>query len=939
MVPMENHTRAPSGPSKAKSSSKRTKNVQPYLTSNPLPLPSLDERLFASYVQHTGPKETPRPNPTHSTRAHQLPTPYIGPPKRKYLGDQLADNSSGKDSAEELPNPAVLEKTDYSSPAEPSSSQMSEMSSDIGSPAPSSSQQSITESETPDVSEAAVMLAALSSVSTKSPESTETSNMHGGGNPNPELVLFLRAYLAALESQQQSNPGPEAITVPVQSAISPPQGATKPSLEPAQAIPTIDPILNVQTPAPSSATPLSRQSSIANKENQKPPPTTQPSKDTRLSGSSNISPLGSRRVNSINSDGHSASTKSVEGSAQGSTVTPVVSSQPNSSSRKRKLSDAAHADKASQTRRRSSSTSKRDPPVENLSGVRVNTGWGGLRVRSDGTLWGEHLPQVSATLGSRDSSEPPLQKPVFFRSSAKTASTVPVRKGPYVVPDWAKGVPAPAPPPRPDPSNENGKKEKKQGKSRGLERLGGRGSMKRTASASTNRSSDVLPRPITPPRSLPSSQEPPLIDFGTHISPLKTPIKAPPIFAQPSPAAKSTMASFFQIFQTSPCRPASERKNTLFTPLRCSATSPIGSGKHSSLFTPSPVASVLGSGIRPRKLFAADDPPPSPTPTKKSIAIPEVLTARHLSGSPEPPKNNNSYEDPPSSLPVASSDDLTDDSTFVLTPLVSSDSTVMNSSKVHDWSALDLPPSSPPPPSSPSMTPIYGSDLPCSDIPSSSDMSEVESPSFGLESDNSNVPSPAGCADQTATPGASRGVDKPCDPSPTDSAEQLITQGSTGNIVLDYGMDGLSNFSTLDNLQDPFSSDLFASFEVSSEDGPSAVAAVDALRNGLGQENFTEVWNLLQALTSQPQQEDGSTSNMNGDSVGALDSVDFQGWVTDGLDTANPNSTSPFDFDAVEFGFDLENGVNDQPAEPCVGDDPAIKAAVNFEELLKGCLV
>lgn len=98
----------------------------------------------------------------------------------------------------------------------------------------------------------------------------------------------------------------------------------------------------------------------------------------------------------------------------------------------------------------------------------------------------------------------------------------------------------------------------------------------------------------------------------------------------------------------------------------------------------------------------------------------------------------------------------------------------------------------------------------------------------------------------------------------------------------------------LDNLQDPFSSDPFASFELSSEDGPSAVAAVDALRNGLGQENFTEVWNLLEALTNQSQQEGGSTK-LNGNET--LDSINFQDWVNDGSNTTNTNSMPPFDFD------------------------------------------
>ncbi|KAL5534610.1 hypothetical protein ACEPAG_1073 [Sanghuangporus baumii] len=854
-------------PERTKINSKRITGNQPYLTFNPLPLPSFNERLSVSHAQlhpHEVPraaKEPRKPNPTHATRAHQLPTPYIGPPKRRYSrapdrnkGVEKENISSRDSTAEpsELPSSQSSEDINYDGSSEPTSCDTLP-SSDAESIASSSTIRSYSTTEAPDIPESAVMLAALSSVSSD-PTNTGNSSSQGSLAPSPELVSFLRAYLAYAETQQkQPSPAPN----PASNTGSLPTESTT------QAI--------VNTVEPGNET-----DPLEDKENQKPrpEPPMQNAKDSKSKSAGRLSPLGSARIN-VGTTGDQSKTIADQRDTKTASAT-------GNHSRKRKLSDATLAEQTSQNRRVATSVSQMKPSTEDLSGIRLNRGWGGLRVRSDGTLWGEKLPIASSETAS-SSFIKRNEQPFVFRSSRQDTSVDSVRKGPYVLPDWAKGVPPPAPPPKPDIPDEdnvrgNRTRSKKQSKSKSLSRLGGKGTMRRTVSMPNDgRPLDQSTLPVS------SSNNASSIPENTHTSPRSSPGKAP-IFAYTSPIGKSRLATLFQAFQTSPLRP-SVRRTPPLTPLKSAKRTPNDSANFSSLFTPTPSNTRTASGVKPRQLFAEDeeeDMPPSPTPTKRNTKTSE--------------------SELPSSLPIASSDGVPDSSISIQTPSIHSDSSVMNFGKIHDWSSLDLPPSSPPPPSSPSIVPMDGSDLPCSDIPSS-DISEVDSPAVASELENSNHPSPA----------------------ENDGLSNFLT--TFGNTV-QFGMNMVDNseYMSIPHLNDPFT----PLFNITGEEGSSQIAAFEALQNGLGQEDFSEGWNFLNSLFNNIAPDlcvdENSTNNRTPEDQ-------HQSWLSVTSDQALD----------LNYDADLVFGSKAEPAEPspetCDDQDLASSAATNLQDLLQGCLV
>ncbi|EJD04353.1 uncharacterized protein FOMMEDRAFT_167557 [Fomitiporia mediterranea MF3/22] len=882
---------ASSGP-KGKSALKRSLSEQPYLTSNPLSLPSLDERIFASYTQPnqceqqaTRPKELRKPNPAHATRAHQLPTPYIGPPKRKYVREserskeQMTESSLGKGDLSELSdmqNSVTCEGANNGGTAEPTSSQTSTCP-DVGRPAPFV--QPCTSNGTPDMSEAAVMLAALSAVSSGAPGSAGNSTIQGNGQPNPELVSFLRIYLALLESQQQqaeSNAEPECTSSTSQQPM----------------LPSRSPMA-VEATSSHSMMPPSAQNKSVDKENQKPNPAQEALKNEKTKCPINTSPLGGARFNARTSEAQLSTAENLEQPTPLITNTAMATAQQEGERpRKRKLSNALSEDQSSQTRRRSPSTSKSSPAVDNLNGIRVNTGWGGLRVMSDGSMWGEHPPRSALSAAPSASSSGPKEQPFVFRSSAKVVPTAPIRKGPYIVPDWAKGVPPPSPPHRPESSVEDRKKAKKQSKAKGLGRLGGRSSVKRVPS--TTKAPDA---PTTPPR---NTQEGHSASANLCTSPKRTPEKRP-IFAYSSPVGKSAVSTLFQAIQTSPCRPTSTRKTIYSTPARQTNLFPSGSAHQSSLFTPSPLTARDPASVsRHGDLFTGEEPPPSPTPTKRRPANSEVLTSRQdllTPGSSEPVSiSQGEGTDPPSSLPVASSDDILDDNSLQA-PSMSSDSTIANPNKIHDWSFLDLPPSSPPLPSSPSLLPMEGSDLPCFDIPS--DLSEVESPSvIAFDIDNSEHP----------------------------SHEHQVEMRNSDTIASDLVFSP-SLVSSNEGMSEAFGVHDDALFYMTGEEGP-VTAAVEALDNGLGQEDFSEAWDFLQSMFDQYQvTQDARTNN------GEPDTAATQSWISE-----DPAFASGIDFNS-SFAFAQGSDSQALTSGPSAITQAVSAVAANFEDILKGCVV
>ena len=854
-----------------KLSAKRGKQESPYASTSPLPIPSLNERILTSYASSPGPSRSSsdssssrttldrKVNPSHFTRAHLIPTPYIGPPKRKYT----------QRSSKVLDQPMNAD-TDREASEGPSSSQLSSISqvktNDIGSfkqdtlgsetDSTSTQPNQTIVNQSSNLAETAIMLAALSSLS--------SNNTSSGNLPNtqtdladPSFISFLKVYLATLESQQQNSP----------KVLEPSTASTSETLSE-----------NAQTPTITSIPHLGSSKKPEDKENWKPPPPVQSGKENSKGKEKEQNvpqslPLGSSRVNTWNSSASLAGPgKGMIGSSDASSSrasTPMSSD----SSRKRKLSNAAQSDQNLQDRKRTLSASKQNFP-QDLSGIRVNTGWGGLRVRSDGTLVGEHRPTVMAI--QQTAPVPIQQQQPLFRSTANLSTAAPIRKGPYVVPEWAKGVPAPAPP----KLNESEQKEKdmtktkKKGKakSKPLARLGGKSVVKQANSMPASAAASN-----TPPKAVDTSKSDKQKETTGLAGPRTPPKKSSPIrlpfLAQTSPAAKSSFAAFFQAFQTSPIRSGSTQKEAPFTPRRTSATSP-HSAKFTSLFTPSPAPASVGPKSKGEELFPDDDLPPSPSPSPskrgtRPFLVNKCLTDRLLAA----------QEHPESDLPVASSDDNTGVTKLVPEKMISSDSTVMNSSKIHDWSSLDLPPSSPPPPSSPTLAPIEGSDLPCSD-------------SLPLTSDEDSPPIITDNSSTHTSPDTNGDVESP------ESAHETETDVEN---VADFNLIDDTNFTTFGD--NPFA-------DLNLEQGSAAEAAFDTLQNLGGEVDLTEAWNLLNDVATN-------------EAFAGLDADQWQSWINDSS------------FGSLENGCGLPNNETQITSI----DDILTSTATQFSDLFKGSLI
>ena len=278
------------------------------------------------------------------------------------------------------------------------------------------------------------------------------------------------------------------------------------------------------------------------------------------------------------------------------------------------------------------------------------------------------------------------------------------------------------------------------------------------------------------------------------------------------------------------------------------------------------------------------DPPPSPTPSKRktrslqSDAHPSI--ARHVTQlTPRVSEKINKAlvndDTPIDAVPMASSEDDYESSSVQPS---SSDFTITTPFKVHDWSSLDLPPSSPPPPSSPALPAAYDSDLPCSDIPSS-DFDFGDTPSSTAEVDKDNASAA---------------------PTPQESTEEP-------SLAIFDGMNfaGMSQFISDWDFSD-FDSNAIID---DSQDGTAADEALEAIRNGMGQEDFSEAWNLLNSVLLVPS------------------------------DSADAETTATTGSDLHPFGQSSDTTLSSEPDTGFGGIDYANLVASNFEDLLKGCLV
>lgn len=603
-------------------------------------------------------------NPANFTRASLFPTPYIGPPKRrgrprKGLVNPNVDNESMTDNYSVSQQSTVSEVTpecsDVTPDDEPTSSQESTNStqetSDINSPSPSpSSHQAI---DPIDAIQTPRILAALSS----NIPSNELKPQQ-----NPQLIEALRAYLHTLESEQAATKTPVSSESEQSSGIN-----TQPQ-----------------------ETCLNHSSDIistdAEKENCKP-------LETQLPSASEFT----KRITGAAPNEKHAGTKA------------HTDSQQFMKPRKRRLSETAE-DVASRTKRRPSCGPKEVIDVDSIA--QVSSGWGGLRVRSDSSLHSSNSSKLVSNAPRIPTECRTSEQRPFFRST--TSQPIVARKGPFVVPEWARGVPAPAPPTRPVVEKGTVGPSKKK-RASGLARLGGNGKSKHNVSrreASNNQSPKRSPTRM-------SSQ--------SCRSP--NPVKYP-FVAQSSPLAGSSHSSFYLAFKTSPCRPsftrttASDSRVPLTPSSRINRSPSTNTSMHDSLFTPSPEKSSSSSTNR-RPYLNALNLPDSPTPAKKIFRsahrVGEIATKLFVADdcSSAPVKTAASVQsaskdclDKPS---LSSSDDSTLDQNGVIELPLSSESTVVNFTKIHDWSSLDLPPSSPPPPSSPALVAVE-TDLPCSDI-------------------------------------------------------------------------------------------------------------------------------------------------------------------------------------------------------------------------------
>lgn len=833
------------------------------------PLPSFQERSYHYQPYPYGPQYHKQPqersfkrNPTHDTRAFQLPTPYVGPPKKP----------PGRPKKKRVQSPDIVDDDiqiiePESQGVGPSGSHTTGQTSELY-PTPSSSQTSQEPSIAPpfDMAQNAVILAALSAVNSGN-ANTSTSSLPQDA-PNEALVAFLKAYLTVLET-----PKPTSDT----------------NVSPAPGITSSVPQASLEEPASRKSLEHGEVRNSTDKENVKP------SRELQARGkdinetipSASVSPtratpLGPGRFNSrtdlttIN-PGSNASTSDEPQSSEGV-------------SRKRTLSEAMRLDEVASRSKRNANRSSADGG--GLS-PRVNSGWGGLRIRSEGSLSTSQLfsaaPPRSNLFAEPQASSPQV---AYFKASCTTTTTS-VRKGPFVVPTWAQNVPPPLPPRRPEeqisevqqiPNSSKAKKRIKSKKSLG--RLGGQQTARKVSNGHTS-SSGLAPSPDLRAPLPPMKKENPTTP---KTSPLRSPGLRMPVFAQSSPAVKTSYTTLFQAFQTSPCRPPrlvgeSPRRNepprtprrpVSRSPKSCSAS---GFPGVASLFTPSPANTSLGPRTGHQSFFdMAPDPPPSPTPSKRNTRILEADTEATPTShsiaqtrndiSEQSGKEKDEIDEPPSSLPVASSEPDYESS---VQPSSSSSFTVTSTSfRIHDWSALDLPPSSPPLPSSPALL-ADDMDLPGSDLPSS-DFDFGETPSSTSDADGNSA---------AATP--------------QESAEQPVS----------FTLDG--NFTGMEQFLSDWD---FPDFDLNAgaQEGTAADEALDALRNGIGQEDFSEAWNLLNSVLQIPNIDPAVNA------------------TTDGSDLLNLSQTSET---SSEYGTDAEFGDGDY----------ASLVASNFEDLLKGCLV
>lgn len=198
---------------------------------------------------------------------------------------------------------------------------------------------------------------------------------------------------------------------------------------------------------------------------------------------------------------------------------------------------------------------------------------------------------------------------------------------------------------------------------------------------------------------------------------------------------------------------------------------------------------------------------------------------RHV-GSP-----SDDYESPASSLPIASSDDLSVDVDDCRESSSREDTSSVTAIR-RDWSALDLPPSSPPPPSSPFMV-------------------------------AADYVGPEGACGHSRTTPLETGNNAACIWSP-----RLIREKSEGTYQEPLSSDG---FDWLDT------SDFFSDMSYNQVGTPSLamVSTNEALQNGLQYEDLAEAWNFMFDVmaTGSEQLPDSASSLSNGDAHAAAEQL------------------------------------------------------------------
>lgn len=121
------------------------------------------------------------------------------------------------------------------------------------------------------------------------------------------------------------------------------------------------------------------------------------------------------------------------------------------------------------------------------------------------------------------------------------------------------------------------------------------------------------------------------------------------------------------------------------------------------------------------------------------------------------------------------------------------------------------------------------------------------------------------------------------------------------------------------DMSDIFSDPAFSELHLPglSSDEPCTEAAAQALQNGLGGEDLSEVWRLMSTFIAE---QDSS-------SLGRGEAQQAQAWLGKG------GGSSLFSFDDSDPPVVVEKPMHNG------GEDPAIVAARNFEAILEGCLI